>query len=217
MEVFWIVVGVVVVFLFLINQNRTKVTNRTEITRNRTVKTDDGEITIRERQVIDSTSTKYTRPNTINNEQPTYDKTVISDYYKQVSQQNAIESLRQNQPHPATSVRPAEKIVNPLPRVEQKQIAPKTEPVQSEQRKICTRCSRNLPLDKFRKSSKSHHDGYTTWCAHCLDGPKNTRHTKWCPICEIRRKRTSYYKNTNNADGLMSWCKSCWDSYRGRS
>lgn len=59
MEIFWVVVGVVVVILYLINQNKTRVTNRTEITRDRKIKTDDGEISIRERQVIDSVSTQY--------------------------------------------------------------------------------------------------------------------------------------------------------------
>lgn len=44
MEIFWVVVGVVVVILYLINQNKTRVTNRTEITRDRKIKTDDGEI-----------------------------------------------------------------------------------------------------------------------------------------------------------------------------
>lgn len=127
MEIFWVVVGVVVVILYLINQNKTRVTNRTEITRDRKIKTDDGEISIRERQVIDSVSTQYTKPNTVDVEQPDYDKTVISDYYKQLAKQKAIESLRQNQTQPVASSRPVEKIVNPLPRVEQKQITPKTE------------------------------------------------------------------------------------------
>lgn len=172
MEIFWVVVGVVVVILYLINQNKTRVTNRTEITRDRKIKTDDGEISIRERQVIDSVSTQYTKPNTVNVAQPDYDNAVISDYYKQLAKQKAIESLRQNQTQPVASSRPVEKIVNPLPRVEQKQVTPKTESAPVEHRKVCTRCSRNLPMDKFRKSSKSHHDGYTTWCAHCLDGPK---------------------------------------------
>lgn len=35
---FWVVLGVVVVILYLINQNKTRVTNRTEITRDRKIK-----------------------------------------------------------------------------------------------------------------------------------------------------------------------------------
>lgn len=94
MEIFWVVVGVVVLILYLINQNKTRVTNRTEITRDRKIKTDDGEISIRERQVIDSVSTQYTKPNTVNVAQPDYDNAVISDYYKQLAKQKAIESLK---------------------------------------------------------------------------------------------------------------------------
>lgn len=215
MEIFWIVVGVVVVILFVLSQNRTKITNRTVITRNKTVKTEDGEIRIQQTQVIDSASTQYTKPNTLNNENHSeYDKAVISDYYKQVSQQKAVESLRTEQ-QPFIQPQRVEKVVNPLSSpTEKPTLIENNTPVASGS-KICTRCSRNLPLDKFRKSRK-HSDGYTTWCAHCLDGPKNTQHTKWCPICEIRRKRTSYYKNANNRDGLMSWCKICWDSYKGK-
>lgn len=215
MEIFWVVVGVVVVILFVISQNRTKITNRTVITRDKTVKTEDGEIRIHQTQVIDSASTQYKKPNTLNNESHAeYDKAVISDYYKQVSQQKAVASLRTEQ-QPITQHQRVEKVVNPQPSSTNKPaLIEKISPV-SGGSKVCTRCSRNLPFDKFRKSSK-HPDGYTTWCAHCLDGPKNTQHTKWCPICEIRRKRTSYYKNANNRDGLMSWCKSCWDSYKGK-
>ena len=215
MEIFWVVVGVVVVILFVLSQNRTKITNRTVITRNKTVKTEDGEIRIQQTQVIDSASTQYTKPNTLNNENHSeYDKAVISDYYKQVSQQKAVESLRTEQ-QPFIQPQRVEKVVNPLSSpTEKPTLIENNTPVASGS-KICTRCSRNLPLDKFRKSRK-HSDGHTTWCAHCLDGPKNTQHTKWCPICEIRRKRTSYYKNANNRDGLMSWCKICWDSYKGK-
>lgn len=115
MEIFWVVVGVVVVILFVINQNRTKITNRTVITRNKTVKTEDGEIRIQQTQVIDSASTQYTKPNTLNNESHSeYDKAVISDYYKQVSEQKSVESLHTEQ---QTFIQPqrVEKVVNPLP------------------------------------------------------------------------------------------------------
>ena len=215
MEIFWIVVGVVVVILFVINQNRTKITNRTVITRDKTVKTEDGEIRIQQTQVIDSASTQYTKPNTLNNESHSeYDKAAISDYYKQLSHQKAVESLRSEQ-QPFIQSQRVEKVVNPpTSSTINPTLIESASPVASGS-KTCTRCSRNLSFDKFRKSSK-HPDGYTIWCAHCLDGPKNTQHTKWCPICEIRRKRTSYYKNANNRDGLMSWCKSCWDSYKGK-
>ncbi|ESE15510.1 hypothetical protein HMPREF1617_02814 [Escherichia coli 908675] len=39
---------------------------------------------------------------------------------------------------------------------------------------------------------------------------------KWCPICNVRRKRTSFYPNNQNADGLMAWCKTCWDEHKAK-
>lgn len=46
MEVFWIVVGVVAVIIYVINQNKTKISDRTVVNHNKTIKTEDGEITI---------------------------------------------------------------------------------------------------------------------------------------------------------------------------
>lgn len=59
MEVFWIVVGVVTVIIYVINQNRTKVSDRTVVNHRKTIKTEDGEITINRTQVIDHTSTQF--------------------------------------------------------------------------------------------------------------------------------------------------------------
>lgn len=217
MEVFWIVVGVVVVVLFVISQNRTRITNRTVVTRDRKIKTEDGEIRIQQTQVIDSASTQYTRPNSLNHESHgEYDKAVIDEYNHQISQQKVIESIPpERQASTLAQPQRLEKVINPQPEISAPQVSSEATRTTHSGSKICTRCSRNLSYDKYRKSSKNP-DGLTIWCAHCLDGPKNTQHTKWCPVCEIRRKRTSFYKNANNRDGLMSWCKSCWDSYKGK-
>lgn len=59
MEVFWIVVGVVAVIIYVINQNKTKISDRTVVNQNKTIKTEDGEITINRTQVIEHTSTQF--------------------------------------------------------------------------------------------------------------------------------------------------------------
>lgn len=59
MEVFWVVVGVVAVIIYVINQNKTKISDRTVVNHNKTIKTEDGEITINRTQVIEHTSTQF--------------------------------------------------------------------------------------------------------------------------------------------------------------
>lgn len=59
MEVFWIVVGVVAVIIYVINQNKTKISDRTVVNQNKTIKTEDGEVTISRTQVIEHTSTHF--------------------------------------------------------------------------------------------------------------------------------------------------------------
>lgn len=86
MEVFWIVVGVVAVIIYVINQNKTKISDRTVVNQNKTIKTEDGEITINRTQVIDRTSTQFHKaggdaPNI--SVPPDYDSAVIQTYYKQ--------------------------------------------------------------------------------------------------------------------------------------
>lgn len=211
MEIFWVVVGVVVVILFLVNQNKSRTHTETRVRGSQTVDTPSGKVTIETVTTHTSTRTEYGQQSVKQTE------TISAEALKKMMDSRSppppeavIQRKNQQTIAPVTINKPV------LIEAKQQKSSSSKTTITEQTSKVCTRCSRNLPLDKFRKSSKSHHDGYTTWCAHCLDGPKNTRHTKWCPICEIRRKRTSYYKNTNNPDGLMSWCKSCWDSYKGR-
>ncbi|CVF51923.1 hypothetical protein [Serratia marcescens] len=214
MEIFWIVVGVVVVIIFLINQNRTKVSDRTVVTHNRTIKTDDGEIRVQRTQVMDSTSTQYHKPGAASVASKTeYDLQAINNYYQQKAgieaQQKHIQEVK-----PAIEAQPI--------RIEQPKAITSIDADENlshskaqEGKKQCTRCRISLPYSKFSKSSK-HPDGVTIWCTSCLKGEKNTKHMKWCPICKVRRKRTSFYPNNSNADGLMAWCKNCWDKRKGR-
>lgn len=218
MEIFWIVVGVVVVILFIINQNRTKVSDRTVVTHSRTIKTDDGEINVHRTQVVDSTSTQYNKPISPDITSKTeYDLQTINNYYQQKASASTEKKV-------IPEIKPAIE-VHPIRIEPKKEATTRTErstsshtdnkPPIIEGKKQCTRCRIDLPYSKFSKSSK-HQDGITIWCTDCLKGEKNTKHTKWCPMCKVRRKRTSYYPNTSNADGLMAWCRICFDSRKSR-
>ncbi|MBK3088032.1 hypothetical protein ACJXUT_16450 [Enterobacter hormaechei subsp. xiangfangensis] len=225
MEVFWIVVGVVAIIIFIISQNRTKTSDRIVIRQEKTIKTEDGEIKIQRTQIVDSATTQYHRADNAPNisANPKYDQSVIEAYNRKPIE--AVKGISLSQPKPFTAELPTGVSQRPayhgnFPGDNKPAPAPAPAPAPQNDlapngKKQCTRCRVNLTYDKFRKSSK-HPDGLTIWCASCLDGPKNTRHTKWCPICNVRRKRTSFYSNAQNADGLMAWCKTCWDKHKGK-
>lgn len=201
MEIFWIVAGVVVVVIYLINQNKTKKTDKTVIRQRDTYKTETGEVTIERTKIVDTSQATFTSPQPV--------QLSSADVHSQAlahgrSQQAVIVDIK-----PTTSTSAPLK-TKATPQAEKRGIELKTG---AEDKKQCTRCRVNLPFSKFSKSSK-HPDGITIWCTECLKGDKNTKHMKWCPKCKIRRKRTSFYANNNNADSLMAWCKSCWDSHR---
>lgn len=106
MEVFWIVVGVVAVIIYVINQNKTKISDRTVVNHNKTIKTEDGEITINRTQVIEHTSTQFQKtggnaPNI--SAPPAYDSAVIQTYYKQ---QELAKERQLIQPKPFTAELP---------------------------------------------------------------------------------------------------------------
>ncbi|MGP0849959.1 hypothetical protein ACJ8PZ_09215 [Serratia sp. CY83950] len=217
MEIFFIVVGVVAVIIFIISQNRTKVSDRTVVTHNRTIKTDDGEIRVQRTQVMDSTSTQYHKPGAASvTDKTEYDLQAINDYYKQKASIETQKKIVADE-KPVIEVQPV--LVNKPKETPSNTDRFTTERGKassiSEDKKQCTRCRINLPYNKFSKSSK-HPDGLTIWCTDCLKGEKNTKHMKWCPMCKVRRKRTSFYPNNSNADGLMAWCKTCWDKHKGR-
>lgn len=203
MEIFWIVAGVVIVVIYLINQNKTKTTDKTIVRQRDTFKTETGEVTIERTKVVDSSQATFTKPQPV---QPS-------------SSEVHIQAVAHGHAHnvgPDTSKAPIQSIV---PNKPQAPVSSNTMRVESretiESSKQCTRCRVKLPFSKFSKSSK-HADGVTIWCTDCLKGDKNTKHMKWCPKCKIRRKRTSFYPNSQNADELMAWCKTCWDKHKNR-
>lgn len=199
MEIFWVVVGVVVIVIYLINQNKSKTSDRTVIRQTDTYKTETGEIRVERTKVVDSTQTTFTPPQPpINTPGQAYTNAI-----------GKIESAQRITPPVSERVVETRKPITPAPITSVKKIGV------SEQSKQCTRCRIMLPFSKFSQSSK-HADGVTIWCTECLRGEKNTKHMKWCPICKVRRKRTSFYPNPENADKLMAWCKSCIDARKGR-
>ncbi|OAT18675.1 hypothetical protein M977_03597 [Buttiauxella gaviniae ATCC 51604] len=205
MEIFWIVAGVVVVVIYVINQNKSKTNDRTVIRQTDTYKTETGEIRVERTKVVDNSQTTF--------HPPQQTQVTPGDAYQNAT--SKIENFRQSivpvtkktsgTDQGVTSVRKPE-ISAPVLPIEQES---------EEQFKQCTRCRIMLPFSKFSKSGK-HSDGITIWCTDCLRGDKNTRHMKWCPKCKIRRKRTSYYPSTENADKLMAWCKTCVDARKVR-
>ena len=205
MEIFWIVLGVVVILIYLINQNKSKTTDKTIIRQTDTYKTETGEVRIERTKVVDTAKTTFTKmqpPQATSGE--TYIKAVAQvESTRKPMQEILDDGLGDKLSKPSFITTHTANTV-----IEEKQPS-------LEQKKQCTRCRITLPFSKFSKSSK-HNDGVTIWCSDCLKGEKNTKHMKWCPICKVRRKRTSYYTNNENADSLMAWCKGCWDSYKGR-
>ncbi len=159
---------------FLINQNRTKVSDRTVVTHNRTIKTDDGEIRVQRTQVMDSTSTQYHKPGAASVASKTeYDLQAINNYYQQKAgieaQQKHIQEVK-----PAIEAQPI--------RIEQPKAITSIDADENlshskaqEGKKQCTRCRISLPYSKFSKSSK-HPDGVTIWCTSCLKGKKHQTH-----------------------------------------
>lgn len=200
MEIFWVVLGVVIVAIYVINQNKTKTTDKTIIRQRDTYKTETGEITIERTKVVDTSQVTFSVPQTVQvSPAEVHNQALVNGR----AQQAIVNEKQLNAVKEVTKV--DHRLINPAPRVDS---IPTEEKV-----KQCTRCRVHLPFSKFSKSSK-HPDGVTIWCTACLKGDKNTKHMKWCPKCKIRRKRTSFYSNSQNADGLMAWCKTCWNSHK---
>ncbi len=195
MEIFWIVVGVVVIIIYLINQNKTKTNDRTVISQTDTIKTQTGEVHIVRTKTIVHTNTKFTAAATVQ-EKPSeaYNHAVIQSY----NQERRLEKVVELPPPPQPAVTQT---------VEQK-APPRL--IESEDRKKCPRCSRTMSYSKFRKSPKQT-DGLTIWCGECLDAPRDTDHKKYCPKCKKRRMKYNFYPNGNRKDKLTLWCKNCMD------
>ncbi|UCQ19323.1 hypothetical protein DCF79_07885 [Edwardsiella tarda] len=210
-----ILVAIIFVLIVYITRDKTTISDKTVITQNKTIKTNDGFVQVNRTRTINSTSTQY------HNIEGSSDKTTLISanhdrYLQEMRQRQALSeerlipvkaphSMRSSQgdisPRPAISAYPQAVHRHPVNIIEH-------EPMMTENAKICPRCGRTLQLSKFRRSSK-HPGGYTTWCAECLAAPRNTKHMKYCPKCKRRRRKTSFYKNSKRKDGLTLWCKDC--------
>ncbi len=199
MEVFWIVVGVVVVIFFLINQNKTKISDRTVIRQTDTIKTETGEVRIERTKTVEGTQTQYTKaPSVQAKPGDAYNNAVIEAYQKRMADNRQEKLITHQTPRVLLQESPVAKA--PIAQENTKKFSSKK----------CPGCNRNLSFDRFRKSTK-HDDGMTKWCVDCLSSPRDNGPYKTCPHCHRRRMKTSFYKNSNQPDGLTKWCKECMD------
>lgn len=217
MEVILILAGVVAVIIYFINQNKTRVSDRTVVTQHRTIKTDDGEIKVQRTQVVDSTSTQYHGSGAPSiAKQTEYDLQAINDYYKKLNEKPAPQQIPPEKPAiDVTPVQTRQPVTHTAPPTQTTQEptrqieAPKQPDIVAEKKK-CPRCCRNLQFDKYGKSQK-YNDGMTLWCLECLKAPRDTLKMKYCPKCGKRRYKTNFYANSKRKDGLTLWCKECMD------
>lgn len=224
--IFWIIVGIVGLGLYFLNQNKTEKKDRTTITHKRVIQTKDGEVHINQTQVIDSVRTTYKA-------RPDLSEKVIRDVVPAIShtqspqekpmvQEIKSESLiiSDKQPHRFSHQ-------SPLSEIEEIKSEPLTltSPQSDTQQdlfsinnesKECSNCKRNLQFNSFFKSNK-YTDGLTKWCIECLNNHQSRlpRNKKQCPKCRKVRLKSSFYKNKNTEDGLTKWCKTCMDKSRG--
>lgn len=80
--------------------------------------------------------------------------------------------------------------------------------------KICSRCGKLLPLDKFNK--RNDRGGYQSWCRDCtkLYLRLNTKYktiggVKYCKICHRILPKTDFVKDENHKCGYSTHCKEC--------
>ena len=95
--------------------------------------------------------------------------------------------------------------------------------------KICTKCKKELPLDKFGKQ-RQHKDGLASWCKACKnplnkikskeyrekkkanEPPENKKaisNTKVCTKCKKELSLDKFNKKKENKNGLTAICKDC--------
>lgn len=205
---FLIFIGIVGLSLYFLNQNKTEKKDKTTITHKKVIQTQDGEVHIERRQVIDSVRTLYTKNDIANtaikNIQP-----VITHTSAEQIEMNAEPKIMETQ---SFDLEPSPKpiIQNDLSYKPQPTILPVQEP-----KKECPKCEGELSFNAFSKSNK-YEDGLTKWCTRCLNQLNEDRKTgnsnkKTCPHCKRTRLKTSFYKNSKQNDGLTKWCKDCMD------
>ena len=90
--------------------------------------------------------------------------------------------------------------------------------------KVCSRCKRELDVDKFYKDSRSN-SGFKWQCKDCTrENYKNIRaqlnydipQKKACTKCKRELASDNFYKNKNEKYGLGSHCKDCHKHYHNK-
>lgn len=211
MEFLLIIIGIGL-FLYFLNQNRTRSINKTTTTHIQTVKTENGEAKIKHEQTTESISTIYTIPRS----------PVVNIEPREITPLKVVEQVDRPQHVLQQTIKTSRPVVHPTAPLIAHTPAPPSEPVTSETKgvntssnnidlkKKCPRCGRSSPYSVFKNSQK-YDDGLTKWCAECLEAPRDTPKQKYCPKCKKRRMKTNFYKNGNRWDGLTAWCKACMD------
>lgn len=93
--------------------------------------------------------------------------------------------------------------------------------------KMCCRCEKWLPFEKFWKN-KATWDGLVSWCKACSGKPTRLPYivkrdvarednTKMCCTCSLTKSTSEFTVNRQYVDGLDRRCKNCKAEYkRGR-
>lgn len=210
---FFIIVGVIGLFIYFLNQNKTEKKDKTTITHKRVIQTNDGEVHISQTHVIDSVRTTYTKQDLskqiIKDVAPSINHTQPQKITSVVLSDPSTSSYHQEQEYShASEVTPAESFALVSPKADSQQDLFD----EKQEGKQCPNCKRPLPFTSFRTSSK-HEDGLTKWCRECLSAPRvQQSNKKQCPKCKKTRLKSSFYKNSKQPDGLTKWCKTCMDN-----
>lgn len=205
---FLIFIGIVGLFLYFLNQNKTEKKDQTTITHKKVIQTKDGEVLIERRQVIDSVRTSYTKNDIANTAIENIQPVITHTSTKQIEAKIEPKTMEKQSFALELSTKPVGQnglFDQPQP----------TKPPDIEPTKVCPKCEKALNDNAFSKSSK-YEDGLTKWCTRCLNQLNEDRKTegsnkKTCPHCKRTRLKTSFYKNSKQNDGLTKWCKGCMD------
>lgn len=197
--IFWIIVGLIGLVVYFLNQNKTEKKDRTIITHKKTIQTDDGEVHIERRQVIDSVRTSYTKKDVAQNEIKDITPTINHNSVEKISNMNQENDIKELELTPS-----------PKPIIQVDMFS-----TLDHETKTCLKCNKNLPYSEFPQSHKNE-DGLTKWCISCLnqlneDRKNKSGNKKQCPNCKKNRLKSSFYKNSKQPDGLTKWCKTCMD------
>lgn len=205
MATFLIIVGLIILVLYFLNQNKTEKKDVTTITHKRVIQTEDGEVRIERRQTLNSVQTSYAKKDVIQNQIKDIEKKEITNTVNTAPKESVdnittIDVVKKSRP---------EIQLNLLLQNTQQELDLSATETQS---KDCPKCQKNLNYNSFGNSSKNP-DGLTKWCLECLNNSSKKTppkvNQKYCPKCKKNRMKTSFNKNSKQEDGLTKWCKDC--------